>query len=352
MDARSSRSFPTSASIAYSIDGEELWRQPLGPFQNFQGMANSPVLVGDSLIQLCDQDAGSFLVQLDKRSGRVLRRLDRFGPTYSSPIVHERGGSCEIVIAGNTELAGYDCGSLERRWWVSGLPWQPKASPIVATIDDQPVAIFAVLSVDNLEEALPPFSKWLAERDGDGDGRLTLREMPLAELFDRDGDGVLVEAEYAEIRRQARAPHSLLAVRLGQRGDLTDKLLWRSSEGIPNVPTPIVYRDTLFVLKEGGILTSLDPKTGEVHRRGRLEGAPGDYYASPVASGGRLYLANLEGKVVMVRATPQWEVESVGSLDEPIFATPAISGDRIYIRTPSALYCFARPGAPAQQLGP
>ena len=61
-----------------------------------------------------------------------------------------------------------------------------------------------------------------------------------------------------------------------------------------------------------------------------------------MASGGRLYLANLESKVVMVRATPQWEVESVGSLDEPIFATPAISGDRIYIRTPSALYCFAR----------
>ena len=166
--------------------------------------------------------------------------------------------------------------------------------------------------------------------------------MPLSALFDRDGDGVLVEAEYAEIRRQARAPHSMLAVRLGQRGDLTDKLLWRSSQGIPNVPSPIVYRDTLFVLKEGGILTSLDPRTGEVHRPGRLEGAPGEYRASPVASGGRLYLANLEGKVVIVRATPQWEVESVGSLDEPIFATPAISGDRIYIRTPSALYCFAR----------
>jgi outer membrane protein assembly factor BamB len=291
--------FPDFGLIAYSVDGVERWRRPLGPFQNFQGMANSPVLVGDTLIQVCDQDSGSFLVQLDKGSGRVLRRLDRFGPSYSSPIVHERGGSCEIVIAGNTELAGYDCGSLERRWWVSGLPWQPKASPIVATIDDQPIAIFAVLSVDNLEEALPPFSRWLAERDGDGDGRLTKREMPLSALFDRDGDGVLVEAEYAEIRRQARAPHSMLAVGLGQRGDLTDKLLWRSSQGIPNVPTP-------------------------------------------VASGGRLYLANVEGKVVIVRATPQWEVESVGALDEPIFATPAISGDRIYIRTPSALYCFAR----------
>ncbi len=245
------------------------------------------------------------------------------------------------MIAGNTELAGYDCGSLERRWWVSGLPWQPKASPIVTTIDDEPIAIFPVLSVDNIEQALPPFSKHL-EHDADGDGRLTLREMPLAALFDRDGDGVLVEAEYDEIKRQARAPHTMLAVRLGQRGDVTDKVLWRSSQALPNVPTPIVYRDTLFVLKEGGILSSLDPRTGNTHKRGRLEGAPGEYYASPVASGGRLYLANLEGKVVVVKATPEWEVESVGSLDEPIFSTPAISGDRIYIRTPSTLYCFAK----------
>jgi outer membrane protein assembly factor BamB len=334
--------FPDFGLVAYSVDGEELWRQPLGPFRNFQGMANSPVLAGDTLVQVCDQDAGSFLVVLDKRSGRVLRRVERSGPSYCTPIVHERGGACELVIAGNTELAGYDCGSLERRWWVSGLPWQPKASPIVTTLDDESVAIFPVLSVDNLEEALPPFSRHLAEHDTNHDGRLTLQEMPLAKLFDRDGDGVLTEAEYNEIKDQARAPHTMLAVRLGQRGDLTDKLLWRSGQALPNVPTPIVYRDTLFVLKEGGILSSIDPRTGTARKRSRIDGAPGDYFASPVASGGRLYLANLEGKVVVVKAAPEWEVESIGSLDEPIFATPAISGDRIYIRTPSALYCFAK----------
>jgi len=334
--------FPDFGLVAYSIDGKELWRQPLGPFSNFQGMANSPVLAGDALVQVCDQDAGSFLVVLDKGSGRVLRRVERFGPSYCTPVVHERQGSCEIVIAGNTELAGHDCGSLERRWWVSGLPWQPKASPIVATIDGEPIAIFPVLSVDDIEKSLPPFSKWLSERDADADGRLTLQEMPLAKLFDRDGDGVLLEAEYGEIKRQARAPHTMLAVRPAPRGDLTEKVLWRTSEALPNVPTPIVYRGTLFVLKEGGILSSLDPRTGTVHKRGRLAGALGDYYASPVASGGRLYLANLEGKVVVVKAAPEWEVESVSSLDEPVFSTPAISGDRIYIRTASTLYCFAR----------
>ncbi len=85
--------FPDFGLVAYSIDGEELWRQPLGPFLNFQGMANSPVLAGDALIQVCDQDAGSFLVVVDKASGRVLRRVERFGPSYCSPVVHERGGA-------------------------------------------------------------------------------------------------------------------------------------------------------------------------------------------------------------------------------------------------------------------
>ena len=334
--------FPDFGLIAYSVDGDELWRQPLGPFNSMHGMANSPVLAGDVLIQLCDQNSGSFLVLVDKRTGRVLRRVDRHGPSFSSPVVHERGPNCEIVLAGNGELAGYDCRSAERLWWVSGLPFQPISSPIVATVEGEDIAVFAALSIDNLDETLPPFPKWLSEHDSDGDGRLTAKELPLAGMLDADGDGFLDAAEHAEVRRLARAPHSLLAVRLGQRGNLTDELLWRSSRGIPGVPTPIVYRDTLFVLKEGGILTSLDPRTGDVHKRGRLTGAVGTYYASPVASGGRLYLASLEGHIVVVEATPEWEVESIGSFDEPIFATPAISGGRLYIRTPSALYCFSR----------
>jgi outer membrane protein assembly factor BamB len=333
--------FPDFGLVAYSRDGEELWRLPLGPFRNFQGVANSPVLAGDTLVQVCDQDAGSFLVMVDKATGRVLRRGARHGPSYSSPVVRERGGDCEIVVAGNAELAGYDCRSAERRWWVSGLPFQPKASPVVATVDGEEIAVFHAQSVDDLEEALPPFPKWLSEHDRDGDARLTPQELPFSEMLDSDGDGFLAAAEYAEIRNQARAPHTLLAVRLGGRGDLADEVLWRDSQSVPNVPTPIVYRNVLFVLKEGGILSSHDPLTGALYKRSRLTGALGPYYASPVASGGRLYLASLEGHVVAVTAAPEWEVEAIGSLGEPIFATPAISEGRLYVRTPSALYCFS-----------
>jgi len=332
--------FPDFGLVAYSRDGEERWRRPLGPFRIYQGASTSPVLAGDTLVQVCDQDAGSFLVLVDKNTGAVRHRVERYGPSYSSPVVHATDRGCEVVVPGNGELAGYDCASAERLWWVKGLPYQPKSSPIVATVGGEDLAVFHAQSIDNLEEALPPFSEHLAKNDADGDGRLTAEEMPFSAMLDSDGDGILTEAEYEDIKEQGRAPHALVAVRLGQRGDLTEKVLWRDARAIPNVTTPIVYRDTLFVLKENGILSSLDPRTGAVHKRARLSTATGEYYASPVASGGRLYMASLDGDVMVVKAAPEWEVEKTGSLGEPVFATPAISDGRLFVRTVSALYCF------------
>jgi outer membrane protein assembly factor BamB len=334
--------FPDFGLVAYSRGGEELWRLPLGPFRIFQGASSSPILAGETLVQACDQDAGSFLAFVDTASGALRRRVERYGPSYSSPVVHQGAQGCEVIVAGTGELAAYDCATAERRWWVKGLPYQPKSSPIVASVEGQDLAVFHAQSIDDLEAALPPFAKQLSEHDVDGDGRITPHEMPFSAMLDSDGDGFLVAAEYEGIRQMGRAPHALVAVRLGQRGDLTEKVVWRDSRSIPNLTTPIVYRGTLYVLKENGILSSLDPRTGEVHKRGRVSSAAGEYYASPVASGGRLYLASLDGDVVVVKAAPDWQVESVGSLGEPVFATPAIAGGRLFVRTVSALYCFEK----------
>jgi outer membrane protein assembly factor BamB len=79
--------------VAYSRDGDEMWRLPLGPFKNFQGVANSPVLAGDVLVHVCDQDAGSFLVLVDKSTGRILLRVERYGPSYSSATTRSLGSS-------------------------------------------------------------------------------------------------------------------------------------------------------------------------------------------------------------------------------------------------------------------
>ena len=98
----------------------------------------------------------------------------------------------------------------------------------------------------------------------------------------------------------------------------------------------------LYTLKEGGILTSFDSKTGEILKQARLLGALGEYFSSPVASGGNIYAVSEEGKAAVVKAGGQWELLRVNDLKDGCRATPAIADGKLYVRTFGALYCFAK----------
>ncbi|PYU85873.1 MAG: pyrrolo-quinoline quinone, partial [Acidobacteria bacterium] len=111
---------------------------------------------------------------------------------------------------------------------------------------------------------------------------------------------------------------------------------------LPDVPSPLLYQDVLYIVRDGGILTSLDPATGEVLHQGRLPLGTHAYYASPIAAAGKLYLASEGGTVTVVRAGAQWEVLATNVLDEECYATPVLADRRIYLRTSASLYCFAR----------
>ena len=109
---------------------------------------------------------------------------------------------------------------------------------------------------------------------------------------------------------------------------------------VPQLPTPVLYRGVLYMINDGGILTTLDPKTGAVLKHGRLREAVDHYYASPVAGDGKVYFASRTGIVSVLRAGPDQEVLSVSDLDEEIAATPALADGRVYLRTKGSLYCF------------
>ena len=105
--------------------------------------------------------------------------------------------------------------------------------------------------------------------------------------------------------------------RLGGQGDLTERnQLWKNARSLPNVPSPLVYRGVLYTLKEGGILTSFDIKTGEIIKQARLTGALGDYFSSPVAADGKIYTVSDEGKAAVIQAGAQWELLQVNDLGE------------------------------------
>src|SRR4029453_2209153 len=96
-----------------------------------------------------------------------------------------------------------------------------------------------------------------------------------------------------------------IAVRPGAaRGKLdASAVQWRFQKNLPYIPAPLMYENVLYLVKTGGIITSVDPATGRPLKEGRSRDALGEYYASPVAADGKVYLANVEGKITVLKAS-------------------------------------------------
>lgn len=339
--------------LAYGPDGNELWRMPLGPFNNPFGHGASPILTGDTLLMVVDQDTGSFLLALDKKSGRTLWRTERPHAQrgYATPILHRAspGGALQVIVAGSYRLSGYDVKTGKEVWWVTRLPWQIKPTPVIA----DNIIYFVTYSGESdpgEQEVVYSFAEALAKLDLNKDGKISKDEVVdprtkgrFEEYLDLDDTGFLEERDWNQLRERRLGENAIRAYRLGGEGDLTQSnALWKYSRSLPNVPSPLFYRGLLYTLKEGGILTSFDPKTGEVLKQARIQGAPGEYYSSPIAVDGKLYTVSEDGKAAVIQAGAQWEVLRVNDLGDGCKATPAVVDGKLYVRTYSAIYCFAK----------
>ena len=96
-----------------------------------------------------------------------------------------------------------------------------------------------------------------------------------------------------------------------------------------------------FTKSAGGILVSMNPRTGDTHLTGRSREAMDNYFASPVAADGKIYFVNDAGKATVLEAGAQWKILQVNDLGEECYASPAIAGGRLYWRTRGSLYAFA-----------
>jgi hypothetical protein len=206
-----------------------------------------------------------------------------------------------------------------------------------------------VSTLGSTDPALPSFDSYLEKFDTNKDRRLSAREFSadkeMGEHFgwiDADGDDIITEAEWNATRDLALGEYGAIAVRpAGARGKLdASAVLWRFQKNLPYIPAPLIYRDVLYLVKTGGIVTSIDPATGRTLKEGRTPGALGEYYASPVAADGKVFVANVEGKISVLKASAQWEVLGVNDLGDEIHSTPALSGGRLYVRTRGSVYCF------------
>jgi outer membrane protein assembly factor BamB len=337
--------------LAYDHEGAELWRLPLGPFNNVYGMGASPILVDDVVVLACDQSTDSYVIGVSKEDGRVLWRQERPSAIsgHCTPVVHHIAeGRDEVLLPGSYLLDAYDARTGERLWWIRGLPSEMKSVPMLLGDVLWTHGFASPLNNRGQQIALPPFDRALVEMDVGGDGYLQAAEIADAKVqnlfvfFDLDGDGRLGDGEWQKARDALAAVNSAMAIRLGGRGDLTDtNVLWRVYRDIPQLPSPLVYASTYYMLgDQGGLLTTLDPDTGERLEKGRLEAAVDAYYASPVAADGKVYLLSEAGLLTVLAAGQGIETLHTADFDERCYATPALEDGRVWLRTERHLYCF------------
>jgi outer membrane protein assembly factor BamB len=217
------------------------------------------------------------------------------------------------------------------------------------------------LGEDDQRPTLPDYAALVKAYDKDGDGSISAAEFPedikytarpgldsiphsqnfvAFQSVDRNKDGILQEAEWEAYRNRVStmaSDHGLLAIRVD---GVKPSLIWRENTSIPEVPSPLLYKGRLFLVRNGGVVTCLDAVAGKVIYRARI-GAPGAYFASPIAAAGRIYMASSEGVLTVLSADgDQLKVLSRAEIGEEIVATPAIAGKAIYVRTARGLFAY------------
>lgn len=339
--------------VCYDLAGKEVWKREMAPFNVPHGMSSSPVLAAGLVIVQCDQDTNSHVVALDALTGEPRWRANRpgFAHSYATPaIARPKDGPEQVIVAGSFETVSYDVKTGEKLWWVSGMAWQTKTVPV---LDDDHSHVFIHAAFGALSEFGAPklsgtWEQSLAARDKDADGQLTVEEFEFPALkelwflYDLDNDTFMDESEWNMALKRQTATGGVFAVRLGGEGDVTDSHVewtYTNRRGMPDMPSPLLYDGVLYLIKDGGLLTALNPETGDVLKQDRT-GSTDAYAASPVAAGGRLVVAGRGGAVKLLRAGSDWELLSEVQVEGDIWSTPAIADSRLYVRTQQALYCF------------
>lgn len=336
--------FGSFGLLAYDFDGKEIWRKPL-PLTNVRhGLAASPILAGGRLIVNGDQeDMESFLIAVDPKNGDTLWQTPRprCFSSHGTPIYLKRDSAEEVLVSGTIRLVAYDLKDGAERWSCRGL----EAISICPSPTTAEGTVYACSF--SMSEKLPTWDQLVAGYDKNKDGKLVERECPrlikdVFSIVDANHDGFITKDEWeAAFGIFKQADNGLLAIRPGQQGDVTEtNILWKQPAWVAEVASPLVYAGRVYAVKGGGFLSCFDAKTGKAFYQNKRIGAEGQYFASPIAAGGKVYLASNLGVVTVIEPGDELKVVARNELDEAIAATPAMADNKIYVRTAENLWAF------------
>lgn len=277
--------FGSRGLYCYDMQGNLQWLQDFGDMRIAMsfGEGSSPALAGEVLVVNWDHEGDSFIVALDKNTGKTLWKVPRDERTsWSTPLIVEQDGQRQVVVAATKKIRSYELETGKMIWECAGLTRNVVPSPVAA-------------------------------------------------------DGMI----YATSGYQGNA---LLAIHLGRSGDLTgtDAIAWSYRRNTPYVPSPLLYGGRIYLFAgNNGVLSCFDAKSGKVlidaKKMDDLEGV----YASPVGANGRVYLVGRNGVTIVIKDSDTLEVLATNHLDEHFDGSPAIAGGDLFLRGREHLYCIA-----------
>ena len=279
-------SFESRGIYGLDMNGKPVWEVDLGDKQmrNEFGEGSTPALYKDKVFIVWDHQGESFIIALDKRTGKELWRVKREEiDSWATPLVVEAGGKAQVVTGAMRSVRAYDADTGNVVWETGGLTMNPIPSPVAS---------------DGLVFLMSGFRG-----------------------------------------------NSLKAIRYADaKGDITGtpNVVWTMERDTPYVPSPLLYDGILYFLKSNnGLLTAVDAKTGKPHfKTHRLDAVP-SVFASPVGAAGRVYIVGQEGSAVVLKHGPAVEVLHTNTLDDKFDASPALVDREMYLRGYEHLYCVA-----------
>ena len=279
-------SFGSRGVYAYDFNGKLIWEKDLGVQMKMRlafGEGTAPLLLNDRLILVFDHEGESFVVALDKRTGKELWRTAREErSSWSTPLAIDHAGRKQVVVAATNKVRSYDPQTGKIIWEAGGLGSNTIPAPV-------------------------------------------------------HHDGVVY------VMSGHRDPR-LMAIKLGKEGDLTgsDAIVWSHTRGIAYTASPVLFDNRLYVVTDNGMVSAFNARTGEPHYAQVRLPKSYNFKASPVGANGKLYLATEDGDVVILRMGDKFEVIATNSLADQVFiATPAIAAGELFLRGQNTLFCIS-----------
>jgi outer membrane protein assembly factor BamB len=289
--------FGTGDLACLDRSGKIVWQRNLvkeyGHYKTNHGYGSSPMLLDGKVFIACMHQGPSYLLAVDAKTGKNVWKKDRnlepkdeAQDSYSSPIFFQSASGTQVIVAGAESVNAYDPGTGDQIWISGGM------------------------------KVPHPYGRTIAG--------------PTA------GEGVILAVASGFQNRGYT-----VAIKPDGKGDVSETAkLWTSAKFSADCPTPIIDQGKVFSVRDDGMASCLDLKTGEPYWQERLFTA--NCKVSPVAGDGKVYFMNGQGNTYVVKASSKLEILSTNELNEATLSTPAISGGRIYLRTDGGLYCISQ----------